>query len=275
MQKLRREQLGGVLSKSDNKSDKKKPAVIQAQAAGMLGRLGQIARQLPGAEFAEEQLQGIEARAMRELKHRLDAVDDRRLAAPEFQASVAAQDVPGQGALVNVDTLTPLNQKPGDLLNELLERAEQQDQAQAWQYLYSMILRELVPDEARILGALSEGDTYPLIHVGIGAPIGSIQRVAENFSTVGKAAAVKLREMTPTYISHLRNLDLVETGPEDKDFEIQYQILERDRLTKPAVEYAEKNKGPGKAVRFMRRVIRISPLGKDVWGTRENRSEAE
>lgn len=240
---------------------------MQDQASGMLGVMTRLARQLPGAEFAEEQLHTLETRAMRELKQRLEAVDDRRLAPPDWHT-------PSEP--INPEALaqpTALSQHPGDLLDELLGRAEEQDQAQARLYLYSMILRELVPDEARILGALSEGDAYPLIHVGFAAPIGNVQRVAENFSTVGKAAAVKLLEMTPSYVSHLRNLELIETGPEDKAFEIQYQILESDRLTKPAIAYAEKNKGAGKAVKFVRRVIRIAPLGKEVWQTRQMRDE--
>lgn len=244
------------------KQDRKKHALEPAEetAAGMLGLMGRFARQLPGASFAEEQLNVLEKRAMRELKQRLDAVDDRRLPAPNDHHPVSVSSAESQ-----VVSASLLSQHPAELLTDLLERAYEQTAEQAQLYLYTMILRELVPDEARLLGALSDGAEYPLLHIGVGPPIGTPRRVAENFSNLGKTATLKLREFTPAYITHLRNLDLLETGPEDKEQEIKYQILESDKAVREVVAEAEKGTAPGMGVRFIRRVIRISPLGQELW----------
>jgi hypothetical protein len=234
-----------------------------SETTGMIGLMGRFVRNLPGADFAEEQLQSVERRMLSELKHRMEALEERRLPVPKNYTPPPTVGEDGQ-AIQSVQSST-LDQHPSDILAELLDRAAEQDKQQAQLYLYSMMLRELVPDEARILGALSDGDIHPLLHIGIGGPIGTPRRVVENLSTVGKAATIKLPALAPAYITHLRNLDLLETGPEDKEFEIKYQILESDRETHKFVEAAKKASGPGMGIKYMRRVIKISPLGKELW----------
>lgn len=231
--------------------------------ASWFGLMGRMVRNLPGADFAEEQLQGVEQRVLRELKQRMDRVNGPpQLPAPKVSTLTRpAAPVPGASPGVSL-----LGTSPAEVLADLLQRAEDQTPEQAREYLYSMILRELVPDEARLLGALSDGETHPLLHVGVGPMIGpASRRVAENFSNLGKTATLKLKDFTPAYITHLRNLDLLETGPEDKECEIKYQILESDRATREAVAVAEQGSGPGMSVKYVRRVIRISPLGQELW----------
>lgn len=234
---------------------------------GVFGMVSRFVRNLPGAEFAEEQLHTVERRVLRELKQRLDGIDERRLPTPANYSPAPIITADEGGHSVQVVQQSGLGQHPGELLAELMDRAMDQDRAQAQLYLFAMILSELVPDEARILGALSDGDSHPLLHLGIGGPIGTPRVVAENFSTVGKAGRVKLLEFTPAYIAHLRNLDLLETGPEDKEFEIKYQILESDRATNEAAAELGKGSGPAMGIKYIRRVIRISPLGKELWET--------
>lgn len=232
--------------------------------AGMVGLMGRFVRNLPGADFAEEQLHTVERRMLSELKHRMDALDERRLPEPK-NYTPPPLSIGDDGQPIQRVPQAALSQHPAELMAELLDRAAEQDKQQAQLYLYTMILRELVPDEARILGALSDGDTYPLLHIGIGAPLGKPRRIAENLSTVGKAATIKLHEYSPAYITHLRNLDLLETGPEDPEYEIKYQILESDKATNAIAEQAKKESGPGMGIKYIRRVIRISPLGKELW----------
>ncbi len=225
-----------------------------ASSVGILGLVGRFARQLPGAEYAEEQLQSIEARAMRELKQRLESIDDRRLPAPEHPVSG------GHHALFR-------GPHPRSILAGLLAEADDQTAEQARLSVYSHILSQLVPDEARLLGALSDGVEHPLLHVGIGPPFGTPRPLAENFSNLGKTASLKLKERTPKYITHMRSLELLEEGPEDKEQDIKYQILESDKGLREVTQAAEKGTAPGIGVRYIRRVIRIAPLGEAIWQT--------
>jgi hypothetical protein len=128
--------------------------------------------------------------------------------------------------------------------------------------LHQTLLRELVPDEARILAALADGSEYPLVHVaepGIGA---FQKRVLENASSVGRAAGVALPHRTHIYVAHLRRLGLAETGDEDRTIRDEYEILLSDALIRAAIEGI--GKGPRPA-RIIRRVLRISDLGRELW----------
>ncbi len=233
----------------------------ETPAKGVVGRVGRLVRRLPGSSYAEEKLHDVEQRVLRELKHRMDALDERRPAAPAGHSSGSARSPASRRA-----GAVPVNLPAAELMADLLERANEQTAEQSRQYLYQAILRELVPDEARILSALSAGDAFPLVHVGLGPPIGQVtRRIAENFSTVGKAALVKLQDRVPRYITHLRKLELVETGPEDRAFDMKYQILESEAVVRQLAEKAAKNAGVGTNVRYIRRILRIAPLGKQLW----------
>ena len=231
-------------------SDKKR--VAEAAPAGVLGLVGRFARQLPGADFAEEQLHNIESRALRELKQRLESVDDRRLPPPDDYEQSNKKP-------------RHISRHPSAAMADLLSRAEEQTEEQAQLYIYNNILSELVPDEARLLSVLSDGTEHPLLHIAVGAPIGTPRRVVENISHLGKNAVLKLRDSAPEYITHLRNLALLEEGPADKEQDIKYQVLESEKTVRELAQAAEKGTVPGMGVRYVRRVIRISPLGRALW----------
>jgi hypothetical protein len=210
-------------------------------------RMSQLAHALPGAQFAQRQIERVETRVLGELKERLERIEPARRAQPAaaFGAQAAPSSLPEQMAA-------------------LLERAAEQTREQALEALFRQIIAELVPDEARILGALSDGTAYPMLHVGIGPRVGAVsRRIVENVSTIGKPAGVKLLEQVPAYIAHLRALDLVESAPEDRDFEIKYQILESDLAIKQAIERAPT--GATRSVRYLRRTLRLSAFGRQFW----------
>ena len=138
--------------------------------------------------------------------------------------------------------------------------------------LHEGLIAELVPDEARILSALSDGSTYALVHIaqrGIG---GYGDRILENASSVGRAAGVALPEYVHLYVSHLRRAGLVESGPEDPSLKDEYDIL----LTEPNLlaTIASVGKGPLGA-RIIRRTVRISDLGRELWETAHPRQELD
>jgi hypothetical protein len=226
-------------------------------AGGVAARLAEAARQLPGADRAEARFRQVEQRVLRELKQRLDAAGD----APD--AGRRDDGMSGPSA-VSRTFVIPLLQQPRRVLEELLERSQAQTREQALDDFYSVLLSELVPDEARILALLSDGAPQAILHVGVGAPIGPVRRlVAENFAGFGRAAQVKLLEHLPLYIEHLKALRLVEEQSEVPALDVKYQILEGLREVRDVMEHTRRQ--TRQSVRVLRRALRISPLGEQLW----------
>lgn len=226
-------------------------------AGGIARRLAEAASQIPGADQAQAQMRRVEQRVLRELKARIDDA-----ARPALGEAVRAVEEDGA---VSRTYVIPLLQSPRRLLDELLERSLTQTREQAEEDFYSVLLSELVPDEARILALLSDGTPYALVHIGTGAPIGPVRtRVAENFSALGRPAQVKLLERMPIYIEHLKALGLVEEGPEDPALDSKYQIIEGFRELRDEVERARRS-SRASSVRLLRRSLKISSLGDQLW----------
>jgi Abortive infection alpha len=186
----------------------------------------------------------IEDAVLREIKTRLDQVD----ATGEYRSHH------GHAAGGHQPT-------PAQLLDELLGASIDADSVGSRDELYRSLLLRLVPDEARILAALSDGTGYPLVHVQARANGG--RTVLSNASTVGRAAGVQLPDAVSTYVGHLRTLGLVEEGPSDDSLNVQYDIL----LGEPEVREAEvEARDAGRlGARVVRRTVRISPLGRELW----------
>jgi hypothetical protein len=223
-------------------------------------RLGENVRATEAGERAADQFRRVEQGLLRTLKQRMDAADE-----PTGERSAQSRRRSGgDGPEVSRTFVIPLLQSPKRILEELLQRSLEQTREQAEEDLYSVLLSELVPDEARILALLSSGEPQALIHIGVGAPIGTPGRmVAENFCSVGRPAQVKLHDCVPLYVGHLRALNLVEEGPENPELEAKYQILEGVRDFRDAVAHARA--GSRMSVRVVRRTLVISDLGRRLW----------
>lgn len=165
------------------------------------------------------------------------------------------------------DAAAPAPAAPADgldrKLRRLLDSALTQGSASSRQQLFHRILDQLVPDEARILGALSDGSTSPLINVysrGKGGLVGEV--VLENASLIGKTANLALSQLTPTYVSHLLALGLVETGPEDPALKTEYEVLAADTSVLKAIKRAARGPIPA---RIDKATLRLSGLGLELW----------
>ncbi|WP_236808295.1 Abi-alpha family protein [Amycolatopsis albispora] len=238
-----------------------KLASIAARAGYSLGK------RLPGADAAERGLRSLERLALTELRRRLEEVDDPYLAA---LSAASAMNVGGNGRHVqplngeirgtvvvmpSSESVEPLRAAMAELLNRSIGFGRER----AREYLYAIILRQLTPDEARILSALSDGAPFPLIDVTERNGLGGAGRVVlRNASTVGKAAGVTLLDQVPAYVTRLIGLGLAEPDEEVPELETQYEIL----LTDDAVRAAENSV---KRVKFVRRTVHISRLGKEFW----------
>jgi hypothetical protein len=212
---------------------------IFKRAAGLARRLGPFG-EVP-ARVIETYGQGVETTeqvVLRILRSRMDAV------APAAQ--------PRRASATNSDD-------PASLMSGLLERSLQQDTAGSKRDVHISILRQLVPDEARIIAALAQGESPPLIHV---LPRAGGARILENASLVGRTAALTLPSNTPTYVTHLRQLGLVETGPEDESNKQGYEMLMADRDVRAALKEGELSKLPARVVR---RTLVLSARGRELW----------
>ncbi len=220
-------------------------------SAGALAN--RVLKRLPGGSYAQEQLEKMERRVLSELKQRLDKV--------ERSATVSV-------LAFSVETDSSQSKKrgpyaPGELLRELLEISGEQNREQAQHAYYVAALKSLVPDEARILSALSDSQSYPLLHVMAGSRLGGATHpVLQNVSNVGKIAGVQLLDLTPTYIRRLRDWELVQTAPESAELKTSYEVLETDDAVRKMVERVKKN---GQRDVIQRRTLKMSDLGRALW----------
>jgi hypothetical protein len=149
---------------------------------------------------------------------------------------------------------------PRDLMSNLLERSVGQDSEGSRIDWFTAVLRQLVPDEARIIAALAEtGERPPLLHV---LPRSGHGRLLENASLVGRTAALTLPAMTPVYVTHLRLLGLVDSGPEDESNDKGYELLLADREVRAALKAGEMGKLPA---RVLKRTLILTQRGTDLW----------
>ncbi|HEX5402720.1 MAG TPA: Abi-alpha family protein [Pseudonocardiaceae bacterium] len=91
---------------------------------------------------------------------------------------------------------------------ELLNRSANTDATGAANQLYSTILGQLVPDEARILAALSDGKPRPAVDIVLRGPLGGRGTVQRNASTIGRAAGVSAPAYVPVYVTRLTGMGL-------------------------------------------------------------------
>jgi len=204
---------------------------------GLLPRAGQTVRTgLKVAGWAERQVMGA-------LRTRLDAAAPKALSAATAVASSPAS----------------VQHK----MSSLLDSALSQSSASSRQMLFHKILDQIVPDEARIIGALSDGSTSPLLHVYGRTRAGLVGEVVlENFSLIGKTANLGLPQLTPTYVSHLLSMGLLETGPEDPALKDEYEILAADITVLKAIKQAARGPIPARIDRY---TLRLSGLGLELW----------
>jgi hypothetical protein len=226
-----------------------------SDAEGGVGSLARrILHRLPGGDFVQEQLDSVERRLLLELKHRMDGLEQGPGPAVKVVA-VSVQPPPAQPG--------GKGQTPGNVMRELLAATAEQSREQAESAFFLAILRSLVPDEARILSALSDGSTYPLLHVMSAGRLGLVwQPVVEYVSSVGRSAGIIYPEMGYAYVQHLRALNLVDTGPEDYTQNTKYEMLETEQVVRSALEHI---KQAGQRSHITRRVLRMSDLGNRLW----------
>ncbi|AKK30947.1 hypothetical protein AB431_28570 [Mycobacterium sp. EPa45] len=152
---------------------------------------------------------------------------------------------------------------PTDVLRDLLDRSMYSRPDDSRTALYLSLLQELLPDEARILAALSDGASYPVIDIAEPLLGTSTALVLTNASTVGRAAGVSLPHHTPLYVSRLVLAGLAVIGPEGGNAMYDdYEMLLTDAVVNMAIAKARRGI---RSARVIRRTVRISELGQELW----------
>lgn len=158
-------------------------------------------------------------------------------------------------------------------MHGLLDRAIAQNSASSRQELFHKILDQIVPDEARIISALSDGSASQMLNVYARTRTGLIGEVVlENMSLIGKTASLVLPHLTPMYVSHLLSLGLLEAGPEDSAMKDEYEILAADTTVLAAIKSASRGPLPAPVERY---TLRLSDLGLELWAATNSSRDRE
>jgi len=151
----------------------------------------------------------------------------------------------------------------GSKMRGLLDRALDHSTSSSQMELFHHILDQLVADEARIISALSDGSSSPLVSIHDWTRRRVQGRaVLENASLIGRTANVALPDMVPSYVSHLLSLGLVEIGPEDPDLKDDYEVLMAEPSVLAAVKAASRGPLAAKIEKF---TLTLSGLGQSLW----------
>ncbi|WP_162932342.1 Abi-alpha family protein [Solimonas sp. K1W22B-7] len=238
-------------------------AVANARRAGRFA--ASFLSRLPGADIAQEQLRKAEKALFATLKDRMERAAEDESAAGEGAAAGNGAKAPRKPKVERTYML-PLPQPPSRMFADLLQQAVDQSKPQAYDYLFAAILRELVPDEARIISFLSDGARHALVQLHSGTLLGSAQSrtlMMENVNAVAKNAGASLHESGHYYIGRLKRLGLIEFGPEDPQLLVQYQLLENSSEMRQTIASIESR--PRQRAKITRETLRLSVTGQQLW----------
>ena len=234
-------------------------AIVTAARVGrILGRSGwRIARQLPGGQTIEREAQRLQQAAMSEARRLLQIQQ-------AVSANGKAASPEEERAAYLIQTADPGTAPLRSAMGELLERSVEASRSDSREYLFGTIISQLVPDEARILAALSTGTAFAAGDLVQRSRRAAPRILVANASSVGRSAGVVTPDNTPTYLTRLLGFGLIEFGPEDETLDVQYDMLSTESVLADAKRKAEAAKQGG-AVKLVRKTVRMSTLGREFW----------
>ncbi|HVX54666.1 Abi-alpha family protein [Nocardioides sp.] len=124
---------------------------------------------------------------------------------------------------------------------------------------YAGILRELAPDEARILVLLLRDGPQPSVDVRLSGPVGRFKAertIARGLTMIGSRASVRYPEAVPQYLNNLTRLGLLWQSPEPVSELLRYQVVEAQPDVLDAVHSV-------RSAKMIRRSIHLTPFGQD------------
>jgi hypothetical protein len=187
---------------------------------------------IPAAAWVADRVDEVERALLLALRERLDDLQEPRADVPTVASPTVA-----------------------DHVQRLLAAAEEQTPAQARSAAMLRTALDLLPDEARILARLADGSAHPVIQAHVGG-----RPVVANHSSVGRAARVHSQDLTPSYVTHLLDLGLVELVPHDGDDLMEFELLEAETAVREVLGPYDHRKVV--KPRITRQLVRLSADGR-------------
>jgi Abortive infection alpha len=153
-----------------------------------------------------------------------------------------------------------------DMYANLLASAMNKETANGAHPAFVEIIKQLTPDEAKLVGLFSYPRALPLLNVRWeyrepqdGKSGGS--EILVNYSHLGRVVGCEFPEMTPTYIDNLCRLGLAEipTFMEYTGLGVYGPLEEDDEIKALQVQY---EKDPDRKIVLDRKALRVTELGK-------------
>jgi hypothetical protein len=156
-----------------------------------------------------------------------------------------------------------------DLYAKLIASSMDKETAYKAHPAFVEILKQLTPDEAKIVGLFNYSKPFPLLDVR-GEFINQGRHLANegvtvltNFSVIGKEAGVEFLDLIPVYINNLCRLGLAEVPKDVVSSEIEpYNVLESDPLVQTKKYQIENESSPPLRCVFIRKELKVTDLGK-------------
>lgn len=124
---------------------------------------------------------------------------------------------------------------------------------------YAGILRDLAPDEARILVLLLRDGPQPAVDVRLGGAAGRLKAeriIARGLTMIGPRSSVRYPDSVPQYLNNLTRLGLLWRSPEPISDLLRYQVVEAQPDVLAAVHSV-------RSAKVIRRSIHLTPFGQD------------
>lgn len=124
---------------------------------------------------------------------------------------------------------------------------------------YAGILRDLAPDEARVMVFLLKDGPQPCVDVIRSGLLGRLQserQLARGLTMIGARASVRCPETLPQYLNNLTRLGLIWNSREPVADLLRYQVLEAQPDVLAALHSVRK-------ATTVRRSIHLTPFGQD------------
>jgi hypothetical protein len=137
----------------------------------------------------------------------------------------------------------------------LLRAAETQSPDAARRQAMMRIIDDLVPDESRILFAMSNGSQHAVLQVDDGD-----DRIISNRSSVGRTAKVHAQELTTRYVAHLLELGLIELARYEGRSFYEWELIESESEVREVLRLYDHRKL--KKPKMIRQILRLSPAGR-------------
>ena len=222
--------------------------------------MGQVGRRIPVVNAMERRARAIEERVLTGLGERMQ----RARGGGESGSSGGSREGAERTQRTQRAFYVPVHEPPQRLLSDLLAIAARQDEHDAREYLFTATLRELTPDEARLMAALSDGKSRAILHINATGNrlAGPSERVAGYLSTLGDEADVRLPDRIGHYLGRMVDKGLVVEGaPTAESKAYQGSLLASTVVTRELERLRQARIRP----KLVHGSVALSRFGRELW----------